>query len=237
MLSAPFPAIPEGRAAMRAKRVHKTQEAEGDSAIASKPHRLRGDRIGGKTSSRDEARSSIKPLVLIEGKKKRDILNDAEFRVEWLTEITDRLARGEALTTICADEHMPSLRSVHRWQVGREDVRAALSQARDVAAERLYDEIRTIADGVPADAVAINKARLMIDARKWWLERHAPARFGNAAQKVVVEGGDRPIMLQRLDYSTLDATERAILEGLLRRRLAPPTIEGEAQEVSDDGQA
>jgi hypothetical protein len=54
-------------------------------------------------------------------------------------EIVARVSEGEMLTLICADPHLPSLRTVIRWREDNPDFAEDLRQARAGLAERLSD--------------------------------------------------------------------------------------------------
>jgi hypothetical protein len=54
-------------------------------------------------------------------------------------EIVARVSEGEMLTMICADPHLPSVRTVVRWRVENPDFAEELRQAREGLAERFSD--------------------------------------------------------------------------------------------------
>lgn len=138
-----------------------------------------------------------------------------EFTPEAANEICDRLARGESLRSICADEQsgwLPSERTVFRWLETNDAFRQQYAHAREVQAETLVDQIIEIADGrdvleredmdaQAANDVAVvrdhNRDRLRIDARKWVASKLAPKKYGDKLD--VEHKGGVTLTMQDLD--------------------------------------
>jgi hypothetical protein len=121
--------------------------------------------------------------------------------------ICERLADGESLRSICADEAMPSKAAVFRWLGKSADFRDQYARARDEQAETLADELVDIADeqctmvradkhGTKADddegntevvfdATAVARNRLRIDARKWVASKLKPKKYGERMDSTV----------------------------------------------------
>lgn len=110
-------------------------------------------------------------------------------------EICRRLADGESLTAICKDDGMPAESRVREWVIdNREGFAAEYARAREVQAEHLFDEILAISDdgrrdytededGNPVvDHDHINRAKLRVDARKWYLSKVLPKKYGEKQQ-------------------------------------------------------
>jgi hypothetical protein len=123
----------------------------------------------------------------------------------WAT-ILNRIAEGESLRTICADEDMPSRVSVYRWLEADEALRDQYARAREEQADTLFDEILEIADdgrndwmerngeedrGWRENGEALGRARLRIDARKWMAGKLRPKKYG---ERLALAGdGDAPL--------------------------------------------
>jgi hypothetical protein len=60
--------------------------------------------------------------------------------------ICARLAAGESLRTICADEAMPAQSTVYLWLTKHSEFSEQYARAREVQAETLVDEILEISD-------------------------------------------------------------------------------------------
>ena len=89
--------------------------------------------------------------------------------------ICERLSAGESLRAICRDEDMPAESTVRLWALeDREGFAARYLRARDLGLDALADEVLDIADGEP-DPV---RGRLRFDARRWYLSKLAPKRYG-----------------------------------------------------------
>lgn len=111
-------------------------------------------------------------------------------------DICNRIAKGESVRTICADEKMPSAASVYNWLLD-EDKKEFLEhyeKAKNVQAELMFEELLEIADDgtndweeretangsyIALNAEAIGRSRLRVDTRKWYLSKVLPKKYGD----------------------------------------------------------
>jgi hypothetical protein len=119
----------------------------------------------------------------------------SEFTQDIADKISDRLATGESLRQICADDDMPDKATVLRWIHRHEQFRDQYARAREAQTEHWLDEILEIADDGTNDWVEregrdgqaqsvvdhehINRSRLRVDSRKWIMSKLAPKKFGD----------------------------------------------------------
>jgi len=104
--------------------------------------------------------------------------------------ICGRLARGESIRSICRNDDFPSATTVFNWLLDKDkqEFLEYYELARNEQAENLFDEILTIADfGSYKD---VQRARLRIDARKWYLSKVLPKKYGD---KLDVMSGGKPL--------------------------------------------
>ena len=113
-------------------------------------------------------------------------------------EILERLADGDSLASICREGGIPDERSVRRWARNHGDFGDQYAVARRLGYKKRADERLEIADDSSADwvetengkrvldTVHVNRARLMIDTRKWLLSKMLPKVYGD---HVTVAGG------------------------------------------------
>lgn len=116
------------------------------------------------------------------------------FTPEVAAEICRRLAAGESLRAICKDEGMPPESTVRGWVT--DDVQgfaAQYARARDTGLDCIADEIIEIANTPHEGTVVTSKEwgeeiktgdmlehrKLQVDARKWYLSKLAPKRYGD----------------------------------------------------------
>lgn len=118
----------------------------------------------------------------------------SSYTPEIAATICERLANGESLRAICADDGLPPESTVRLWVV--DDVQgfaAHYTRARDVGLETVAEQIIEIADtpciGVKTktgddgktettEGDMIEHRRLQVDARKWYLSKIAPKKYG-----------------------------------------------------------
>jgi hypothetical protein len=128
----------------------------------------------------------------------------SSFTQEIADSICERLIGGESLRTICLDDDLPSATTVFRWLANDEYAafREQYTRAREGQAERLAEEILSIADDGSSDwtvnekgsevlnAEAVARSRLRVDARKWLAGKLAPKKYGDkVTQELTGEGG------------------------------------------------
>ena len=110
----------------------------------------------------------------------------AEFSQTIFDAICDRIANGESLRSICKSEGMPNHRDVTRWLDKNPDIVPQYARAREIQADKLFEECLEIADQYDQSAENeeggtdhINRARLRIDTRKWMAGKLRPKVYGD----------------------------------------------------------
>lgn len=118
------------------------------------------------------------------------------FSAETANEILQRMGTGESLPTICQDSHMPHISTVFSWFQKHRDFHEAYAQAREARAEAIFEETLSIADdgkndwmerhdprnpGYDANGEHIQRSKLRVDTRKWFLAKLFPAKYGDQA--------------------------------------------------------
>lgn len=129
----------------------------------------------------------------------------SQYTEEIAAEICARLAEGESLLRICKTKRMPAERTVREWAIDdREGFAVRYGRARDLGLDHHAEKIIELADvcrmGIKKESGTgangpiskeitgdmVERARLQIDARKWYLSKLAPKRYGD---KLAVEHG------------------------------------------------
>lgn len=126
---------------------------------------------------------------------------DKTYTPERAAEILERLAAGESLRSICRDEHMPPDATVRSWVVyDVQGFAARYTQARDIGLDVMADELLAIADDHPGrldngatDSGGVAANRLRFDARRWYLSKMAPKKYGDKQEVDLNVKGDLTI--------------------------------------------
>lgn len=125
---------------------------------------------------------TISPDPIPDTTQKPKIGRPTSYTPEIAAEICRLMAQANSLRTITARADMPGLQTVMDWlskesgfrQIFRDNIaRARLEQA-DFMADELLDIAATEED--------VNRARLMIDARKWYAGKLKPKKYGDIKQ-------------------------------------------------------
>lgn len=107
-----------------------------------------------------------------------------------------RLSEGESLRKVCLDDAMPDKSTVLRWIARHESFRDQYAKAKADGAEALAEEIFDIADdgandwmekfsaegdslGWQLNGEHVQRSRLRIDTRKWYLSKIMPKKYGD----------------------------------------------------------
>lgn len=94
--------------------------------------------------------------------------------------ICEELATGKSLLSICENKEIPSRHVVYGWLESNQDFQDNYRRARSIQADIVFEECMAIADSCGNEDV--NKARLMIDTRKWVAGKMKPKKYGDKQQ-------------------------------------------------------
>ena len=123
------------------------------------------------------------------------------YTEELVNTFIERLSSGESVRTICKSDEMPEKQTILRWLSSKPEFCAQYEKAKQLAAEALAEDIFDIADDNAFDYTegadgqlrvnndAIQRARLRVDVRKWYLSKIMPKKYGEK-QQVEVAGKD-----------------------------------------------
>jgi len=114
-----------------------------------------------------------------------------EEKNERFEEICLRIEQGEALRNILQFGRPPLSQPLFYEMLKQEDKNTRYARAREVFADRMFEEIIEIADERNADVnigddgkmyidgEAIQRSRLRVDTRKWVLSKLQPKKYGD----------------------------------------------------------
>ena len=112
--------------------------------------------------------------------------------------ICKRLAEGESLRAISREEGMPRAPTFVLWVSKDKALAEQYAQARDSANDLMAEEILEIADIGTGDA---RRDRLRFDARRWYLSKLAPKRYGDRLMTEVSGPNGGPIQTEDLSIT------------------------------------
>ena len=121
--------------------------------------------------------------------------------------ICRQIVEGRSLRTICQAKNMPGMTTVMRWLAAHEPFREQYARARELQAEKLFEECLEIADANEGDVKVmadgrrvvdlenINRSRLRVDTRKWMVSKLAPKKYGdrNLTEQQQLDAQGNPI--------------------------------------------
>ena len=148
----------------------------------------------------------------------------SSYTAELAAILCQRLANGQNLIAICEDPMMPVPSTVYRWQEEHEEFRGAYARARQALADYAACEVLHLSDvsrigtkteeGVNAQgafsktitADMVDRAKLQVDARKWFAARVAPDRYGDRLAHQMLDEKGKPAKLE-ITVSRVPRTE------------------------------
>ena len=147
----------------------------------------------------------------------------SKYTPETVTEICERLAKGEPLAVICRDDHMPHPTTVRDWMAADESISRAIARAREDGEDAIAATCLTIADdatndwmernghdspGYTLNGEHVQRSKLRIDTRLKLLAKWNPKKYGDKQSHEITGANGGP--LQVLDPSRL--SDAAIAE-------------------------
>lgn len=136
--------------------------------------------------------------------EKRKRGNQTRYTKALASEICERMSRGETLTQICRDEHIPPKPTVLLWvKDDREGFADQYARAREALIEHWAEETLDISDNGAndwqdreygagriervVDSECVQRSKLRVDTRKWLLSKLKPHQYGDKVD--VAHGG------------------------------------------------
>lgn len=116
-------------------------------------------------------------------------------------EICERIALGESLRKISADERMPSLRTIMNWRATNESFMQQYAHAKEDQAET-YEEMMLETAKQEKD---VARARLIVDTMKWTASKLKPKKYGDKVD--MTSDGKQIQVIPLVDLSKLKEEE------------------------------
>lgn len=116
-----------------------------------------------------------------------------KFDDDCVAELLSRIADGDSLRTIAKDARMPAPSTFMDWVRKDPELAERYARAREIGMDAIGEEILEIVDSsTPETAV---RDRLRYDARRWYLSKLAPKKYGEKVQHTGADG-DGPVQIE-----------------------------------------
>lgn len=106
--------------------------------------------------------------------------------------ICARIASGESVRSISLDDEMPNASTIHAWVLDNDEFSKQYTRAKEIGAEVEADVIEDIAETMED----LNRAKLIIDTKKWNMSKKFPKRFGDKLDLDPNNKGHQPLLVQ-----------------------------------------
>jgi len=150
----------------------------------------------------------------------------SDYSEELAHEICETIAASnKGLGTLCREnEHWPHERTVRRWIRNNEDFCHTYARAKLDQADFLAEETLEISDYAARDTILIekdghekevcdhewvNRSRLRVDTRKWYVSKLAPRIYGE--RTIVSKDDSEKVTVENLDINKLTPEEANVL--------------------------
>lgn len=133
--------------------------------------------------------------------------------------ICQRIVEGESVRSICRDEDMPNASTVFRWLSVHKSFSEQYARAKEEGAEALAEEMFEIADdghndwmerngkddaGWVANGENLQRSRLRVDVRKWYLSKIKPKKYGDKIQTELTGSDGGPVQISHIERVIID---------------------------------
>ena len=114
------------------------------------------------------------------------------YNEELIRKLLSRIIEGRGLVSVCRDKDMPSKTTVYDWLADddKKDFSDRYAKACEMRAELIFEEVMDIVDDVAPIKDEIAKARLQMDARKWFLSKLMPKKYGDRITDEIIGNDD-----------------------------------------------
>lgn len=156
----------------------------------------------------------------------------SSYTPEIAATICELLAAGKSLRAICRDAGMPDRSTVAKWATDDvEGFSSRYARARDIGLDVLAEEVLAIAD-TPVEGVRreesddgyketredmLGHRRLQFDARRWYLSKLAPKKYGERTAMELTGADGGPVQISDTEraakIAAILATAQARKEG------------------------
>ena len=101
------------------------------------------------------------------------------YTPETVAAICQRLSTGEPMAVICRSDGMPSYSAVWDWMNAHAEVREAIARARDIGADTIAEELRSVARGGAGSSGDVQRDKLIIETDLKLLSKWNPKKYGD----------------------------------------------------------
>lgn len=148
----------------------------------------------------------------------------------------EELAAGRSLRSICAQDDMPETATIFRWLPVIEGFRDRYALARQAGLDAMAEEAVSIADDGLNDTYldgdgnrrtdfdVVQRSKLRVDTRKWFLSKMAPGRYGDK-QDISISGSITTMSQEQLDARLAELLRKAGIGEASVRELPAPSEE------------
>jgi len=155
----------------------------------------------------------------------------SEFTQEIADTICERIADGQSLRSICADDAMPATSTVFKWLNEQKPFSEQYARAREAQADSLFDEILEIVDdglndwierkgddgktlGWIENGETLRRSALRVDARKWMAGKLQPKKYSEKHQLALTGADGGAVRIEAVRRVIVDPTGNPDSEGV-----------------------
>lgn len=112
------------------------------------------------------------------------------------SEICERIACGETMTSILKDEHMPKRNQIWRWLKKHPEFQDAYNEAKEARADFHRDQVLESAEERDtSDMTAVNREKFRASVHKWLAEKDDPTNYNYNENKARNAGAPTQIII------------------------------------------
>ena len=89
--------------------------------------------------------------------------------------ICEFIAEGMSVRELCTHDAIPNASTIHAWVLDNEEFSKQYARAKGIGAEIEFEQL----DDIAKNEEDVQRARLMIDTKKWALSKKIPKKYGD----------------------------------------------------------
>lgn len=127
----------------------------------------------------------------------------SEYSHDLAAIILERMSQGRSVRSIAKDDDMPAMSTIFKWLMEHKDFSEQYEIASNQRAEQIFEDTIEIADDSKGDYIIdgdgnevfinehVQRSRLRVDTRKWFVSKLAPKKYGE--KQLIGSDPDNPL--------------------------------------------
>lgn len=118
---------------------------------------------------------------------------------ELVAKFCERIASGRSMMSVCQDPDMPDKSSIFLWMSKHEGFSDKYARACEERADYLAEEAVAIADDDSTEPGKVQRDRLRVDTRKWFVAKIHPKKYSERIQQEDITAKPKQLVIVKAE--------------------------------------